>query len=526
MTVFQTGRFRREPRVVHTEGLSRVWAVGLALGLTFGLAVGLVGCGDHSSGAVTGLPDFSGLVQANNASVVNVTAVLPLTALPDDPGAPNPSTPHAPNSNNPLEQFFQQFFGFNGGSSGNEKRPDAQGDAQGNSQGDAQGEAPPATEAPTEPENNSGSGFIIDASGDILTNAHVIEGASQVFVRLSDGREYKARVVGRDAGGDIALLKIDAKNLKPVRLGNSDRVLPGQWAVAIGSPFGFDHSVTAGVISAVGRALPDEADQRYVPFLQTDVAINPGSSGGPLFNVQGEVIGINAQIFTESGGYDGLSFAIPINYAMGIVQQLKTHGSVSRGFLGVQVQSLTRDMAAAMGIDRVHGALVTGFVAGSPAEKSSLQPGDIITAVNGKPINESADLPQQVGLLPPGSVVSLTVFNEGKTQTIKIPLAPLPKDDSRHIQSMKSDDLIVDNYGLLLTQSGAEVQVKAIEPDGPAARAGLAVKDVLLSLNQRPIDSLNSAQTAFLGAHANIPNAVLIRRGTEQQFVALSLTED
>lgn len=506
MTVFQTGRFPWVPRVVQAGLIFSLLAVGLAFGLS--------GCDDRSSGAVTGLPDFSGLVQANNASVVNVTAVLPLSALPDDSSVPQTTQPNTHGSNSPLEQFFQQFFGFNGGNSGDDKRPDAQ------------GKEPPAAEVPSEPENNSGTGFIIDASGDILTNAHVIDGASQVYVRLADGREFKARVVGRDDGGDIALLKIDAKNLKPVRLGNSDRVLPGQWAVAIGSPFGFDHSVTAGVISAVGRALPDEADQRYVPFLQTDVAINPGSSGGPLFNVQGEVIGINSQIFTESGGYDGLSFAIPINYAMSVVQQLKTHGSVSRGFLGVQVQSLTREMASAMGIDRVHGALVTGFVAGSPAEKSSLQPGDIITAVNGQPINESADLPQRIGLLSPGSVVSLTVFNEGKTRAIKIPLASLPKDESRPIQSMKSDDLIVDNYGLLLTQSGENVQVKAIEPNGPAARAGLAVKDILLSFNQRPIDSLNSAQTAFLGAHADIPNAVLIRRGAEQHFVALSLTED
>ncbi len=474
-----------------------------ALFLSILIALSLVSCGDQKTGAVSGLPDFSGLVKANNASVVNVTAILPLGALPD-----RPSTPDAPNSldgNSPLEQFFQQFFGFNGRAPGSE---------------------PPAQSVPREPENNSGSGFILDASGDILTNAHVIEGASQVFVRLADGREFKARVIGRDEGGDIALLKIDAKNLKPVRLGNSDRALPGQWAVAIGSPFGFDHSVTAGVISAIGRALPDEADQRYVPFLQTDVAINPGSSGGPLFNVQGEVIGINAQIFTESGGYDGLSFAIPINYAMGIVKQLKAHGSVARGFLGVQVQSLTREMAAAMGLDRVQGALVTGFISGSPAEKSDLQPGDIITAVNGQPITESADLPQRVGLLPPGSEVTLSVFDAGKTRMIRIQLGALPKSGAQQVQSMKSDDLIVDNFGLLLTQTDHEVRVKAVAPHGAAARAGLAVQDVLLSLNQQPIDSLASAQAAFLAARADTPNAALIRRGSEQHFVALSLTED
>lgn len=489
-----------------SQNFRPLWLPQISLGavLSLALSLTLVGCGDQHAGAVTGLPDFSGLVKANNASVVNVTAILPLAALPDSPSGAPRSNQKMPDEHSPLEQFFQQFFGFNGGGSA----------------------TPTPPEAPAEPENNSGSGFIIDSSGDILTNAHVIEGATQIFVRLADGREFKARVVGRDEGGDIALLNIEAKDLKPVRLGNSDQVLPGQWAVAIGSPFGFDHSVTAGVISAVGRALPDEADQRYVPFLQTDVAINPGSSGGPLFNVQGQVIGINSQIFTESGGYDGLSFAIPINYALGIVKQLKTQGSVSRGFLGVQVQSLTREMAAAMGINRVYGALVTGFVSGSPAEKSELQPGDIITAVNGQPIHESADLPQRVGLLLPGTVVKLTVFNQGKTQTVRVTLGHLPKVESPLIQSMKSDDLIVDNYGLLLTESNQEVRVKAVEPEGPAARAGLAVQDVLLSLNRQPIDSLNAAQSAFLAAHADIPNAVLIRRGSEQHFVALSLRAD
>lgn len=463
------------------------------------IAAQLSACDNQKSEAqVTGLPDFSALVAANNASVVNVSAVVPLAAMPD---APNQGK-----NNSELNDFFRQFFGFNG------QAPN--------------GTSPEEPTPPTVPESSSGSGFVLSEDGEIVTNEHVIDGASSVYVRLADGREFKARVLGSDKAGDIALLKIDAKGLKPVRIGNSDHVKPGQWAVAIGSPFGFDHSVTAGVVSAKGRSLPGEDNQRYVPFLQTDVAINPGSSGGPLFNVKGEVIGINAQILTESGGYNGLSFSIPINYALQVVAQLKQHGKVDRGFLGVQIQSLNREMAQAMGLDRANGALVTGFVSGSPAEQSALQPGDIIISANGHPITESADLPQTIGVLPPGSDVRLEVLTKGKAHSISIKLAALPQHSPARVQSMKSHDLIVEDFGLLLTEDGGTIRVKAVEPNSPAAKAGLMAQDILLTLNQRALNSLDATQTAFESASKDKPNAVLMRRGDVQRYVALSLQAD
>jgi serine protease Do len=472
----------------------------LAFALVLTLAVMLSACDAQKPALqVTGLPDFSALVEANNASVVNVSAITPLAAMPD--------VPSKGKKDGDLNEFFHQFFGFNG------QAPTDPG-------------VPQESQSPAVPESSTGSGFILSQDGEIITNEHVIDGASRIYVRLADGRELKAQILGSDKAGDIALLKIDAKGLKPIRIGNSDQVKPGQWAVAIGSPFGFDHSVTAGVVSAKGRSLPGENNQRYVPYLQTDVAINPGSSGGPLFNVKGEVIGINAQILTESGGYNGLSFSIPINYALRVVDQLKQHGKVERGFLGVQIQSLNREMAQAMGLDRAKGALVTGFVSGSPAEQSELQPGDIIVAANGHPINESADLPQTIGVLPPGSKVHLEVLTKGKVHTVSVKLAALPQRAPTQIQSMKSHDLIVEDFGLLLTEDGGAIRVKAVEPDSPAAKAGLAAQDVLLTLNQRPLNSLGAAQIAFEAASKDKPNAVLMRRGALQQYVALSLQAD
>ncbi len=479
-----------------------------AMFLAFIVALNLTACGDQKSTAqVTGLPDFSALVAANNNSVVNITAIAPLAALPDANDAE--ATPNT--RDDPLNQFFNKFFGFNGA-------PRSDG-------ADTPSENEPDISS-EQPDTNSGSGFILSQDGYILTNQHVIDGATSVFVRLADGRELKAQVKGVDKAGDIALLKIDADHLKPVVIGNSDAVKPGQWAVAIGSPFGFDHSVTAGIISAKGRALPGEADQRYVPFLQTDVAINPGSSGGPLFNTQGQVIGINAQILTESGGYNGLSFAIPINYAMQVADQLKKSGVVERGFLGVQIQSLDRTMAQAMGMDRPQGALITGFVAGSPAAQSDLQPGDVITAANGHPIGESSDLPQTIGVLPPGAEVTLTVLTMGKMHTVKVQLGVLPKYTPTQIQPMKSHDLIVDNYGLLLTDEAGQIRIKAVEPQGPADTAGLQAQDIVLSINRHPLNSLAAAETAFKDAQKDKPNAVLIRRGDIQHFLALSLQPD
>jgi len=468
--------------------LARLFASALALVL----AAQLAGCSDrdsdHESKAkVTGLPNFSGLVAANNASVVNINAISQLPAVAD-----------SDNGDSRLDDLLKKFFG---------KAPG------------------PRQPQPKKPERMSGSGFILSKDGYLLTNEHVVDGAAAIFVRLTDNRVLKAKLVGSDKRGDIALLKIDAKNLEPVHIGNSDKVRPGQWAVAIGSPFGFDHTVTAGIISAKGRSLPSKNNDSYVPFIQTDVAINPGNSGGPLFDVQGRVIGINAQIFTESGGYNGLSFAIPINYAMGIVKQLKQHGSVRRGFLGVRIQSVSPELARALGLDRPMGALVSGFVSGSPAEKSVLEAGDVILGVNGEPVQESADLPQIIGLLPPGTDVRLKVLHQRKPAEVKLTLAELPKHLVGQNQPMKSNDLVLERYGLLFTDDGKHIVIKGIMPNSPADNAGLAVGDQLVSVNRRKITDLASVTAAFKAAEqqdGKAPILVLIRRGDQQHFLTLA----
>ncbi len=451
----------------------------------------LSGCSKHEEQAqVTGLPDFSKLVAANNASVVNINAIEQLPAMG------NSADPSA------IDNLLKKFFG----------------------------DKMPPRPQPKKPERMSGSGFILSDDGYVLTNEHVVDGAAAIFVRLTDNRVLKAKLVGSDKRGDIALLKIDAKDLHPVRLGNSDQVRPGQWAVAIGSPFGFDHTVTAGIISAKGRSLPTENNDSYVPYIQTDVAINPGNSGGPLFDVNGRVIGINAQIFTESGGYNGLSFAIPINYAMGIVKQLKQHGSVQRGFLGVRIQPVSPELAQALGLDRPMGALVSGFVSGSPAEKSALQAGDIILGVNGHSVNESADLPQIIGLLAPGTKVELKILHERKSATVNLILATLPKRIVGESQPMKSNDLVLERYGLLLTEEGKAIRVKGVLPNSVADQAGLVVGDQLVSINRQAVSDLSSVSEVFRAAeHSDgkkgdkrTPLLLLIRRDGQQHFLTLA----
>lgn len=485
---------RHDFRVPGPAWVVRLMSSLLALVLIAPLSACSERSSDHQPQAqVTGLPDFSVLVASNNASVVNINAISPLPAMSDS-------------GDSKLDELLKKFFG---------KVPDTR-------------------PQPKTPERMSGSGFIIGADGYILTNEHVVDGAAAVFVRLTDNRVFKARVVGSDKRGDIALLKISANHLQPVRLGDSDKVRPGQWAVAIGSPFGFDHTVTAGIISAKGRSLPSEDNDSYVPYIQTDVAINPGSSGGPLFDVQGRVIGINAQIFTESGGYNGLSFAIPINYAMGIVQQLKRHGNVRRGFLGVRIQSVSPELAQALGMDRPMGALVSGFVSGSPAERSALEVGDVILGVNGKVVQESADLPQIIGLLTPGSEVRLKVQHERKQATVKLKLAELPKHLVGQEQPMKSDDLVLERFGLLFTVESKRVVVKAVMPNSVADNAGIAVGDELVSVNRQPITDLASVAAAFKAAEApdskgkvdkggsRPPLLLLIRRDDQQHFLTLA----
>jgi serine protease Do len=354
--------------------------IALLLGLT------LAGCSEPK----VALPDFSDLVDRAAPAVVNISTTLKSTPAPEG-GMANPFP-----EGSPLGELFRHFFDGPG----------------------------PSDEG--EDEGSLGSGFILDEDGYILTNQHVIADAEQIVVRLSDRREFLATVVGQDVVSDIALLKVEADGLPTLRMGNADKLRVGEWVVAIGTPFGFDHSVTAGIVSAKGRGIPNDSNQTYVPYIQTDVAINPGNSGGPLLNMRGEVVGINSQIYTESGGYMGLSFAIPVNLAMDVVAQLKRQGHVSRGFLGVQVQDMDRDLAAALGLDRPVGALVVRVLPDSPAERAGLVPGDVVLEVNGAPLVDASSLPMLVGRILPGEEARLTVAREGKFVTLRMRVVETP----------------------------------------------------------------------------------------------------
>ncbi|MBB3832105.1 serine protease Do [Xanthomonas arboricola] len=359
---------------------------------------------------VAGLPDFTNLVEQVGPGVVNIeTTITRKDAMARQQRSGPGGRGGGAMPDDEMPEFFKRFFG-----------PDFQmpgGPRQGPGQGGGDDDGGIAGKS-------MGSGFIISADGYVLTNHHVVDGASEVTVKLTDRREFKAKVVGSDEQFDVALLKIEAKGLPTVRLGDSNTLKPGQWVVAIGSPFGLDHSVTAGIVSATGRSNP-YADQRYVPFIQTDVAINQGNSGGPLLNTRGEVVGINSQIFSASGGYMGISFAIPIDLAFSAAEQIKATGRVSRGMLGVAVGPIDSLKAQGLGLPDTRGALVNDIPAGSPAAKAGIEVGDVIRSVNGKPIEAASDLPPMIGLMAPGTKVALDVLRDGKPRQVTVTLAPL-----------------------------------------------------------------------------------------------------
>ncbi|TNF88870.1 MAG: Do family serine endopeptidase, partial [Gammaproteobacteria bacterium] len=330
----------------------------------------LAGIAFASTAQARDLPDFTGLVEDNAAAVVNISTVR----RPEERSVDRPRS-----RNEELDEFFRRFF-----------PPDQRGDRE------------------YRRPRSLGSGFVI-GDGFILTNNHVVEGADEILVRFSDRRELNAELVGADPRSDLAVLKVEAEDLNVVTLGDSDKLKVGEWVLAIGSPFGFDYSVTAGIVSAKGRSLPTELNENYVPYLQTDVAINPGNSGGPLFNLDGEVIGINSQIYSNSGGFMGVSFAIPINVAMEVVAQLKETGKVSRGWLGVMIQDVDKNLAEALGLDRPRGALISRVLEGSPAEAGGILEQDIITAINGNEIDFSSELPHFVGRIRAGSTAKVSV---------------------------------------------------------------------------------------------------------------------
>ena len=377
-----------------------------------------------------------------------------------------------------------------------------------------------------------GSGFIISDDGYVLTNNHVVADADEIVVRLSDRSELEAKLIGADPRTDVALLKVEGYHLPTVKLGKSDELKVGEWVLAIGSPFGFDHSVTAGIVSAKGRSLPNE---NYVPFIQTDVAINPGNSGGPLFNLDGEVVGINSQIFTRSGGFMGLSFAIPISVAMDVANQLKTDGKVSRGWLGVVIQEVNKDLAESFGLDKPAGALVAQVLDNGPAAKGGLQVGDVILSLNDQPIVMSADLPHLVGVLKPGSKAELEVVRDGSRKTVKLEIGALPEDeDEISVSNAAGAERSSNRLGVSVVELSAE-QKKALDlrggvvikevQNGPAALIGLRPGDVITHLNNQAIDSTKTFEQVASELPANRSVSMRVLRQGRASFITFKLAE-
>jgi serine protease Do len=449
------------------------------------------------------LPDFTNLVEQASPAVVNISTTQKLP----DRGVADSQMPDLEG----LPPMFREFF----------ERNMPRGGPKAPQRGDRQREA-----------QSLGSGFIISADGYVLTNNHVIADADEIIVRLSDRSELKAKLVGTDPRTDVALLKIDGKNLPTVKLGDSDKLKVGEWVLAIGSPFGFDHSVTKGIVSAKGRTLPNDA---YVPFIQTDVAINPGNSGGPLFNMAGEVVGINSQIFTRSGGFMGLSFAIPIDVALDVSDQLKKDGKVSRGWLGVVIQEVNKDLAESFGLERPAGALVAQVLDDGPAAKGGLQVGDVILSMNGQPIVMSADLPHLVGGLKAGAKANLEVVREGKRRTLDVTVGAMPDDDQTLGAGAKAQaeqssnrlgvsvaDLTADQKKALELKGG--VVIKEVQ-DGPAALIGLQPGDVITHLNNQAIESSKQFADIAKGLPKNRSVSMRVLRQGRASFITFKLAE-
>ena len=375
------------------------------------------------------------------------------------------------------------------------------------------------------PSRGAGSGFIVSSDGYILTNEHVVKNADEVVVKLIDKRSFTAKVVGTDARTDVAVIKITANNLPVVKLGDPTKLRVGEAVAAIGSPFGFENSVTAGIVSAKGRSLPSET---YVPFIQTDVPINPGNSGGPLFNMKGEVVGINSQIYSRSGGYMGVSFAIPIDVAMEVAKQLESGGKISRGWLGVVIQEVTADLADSFGLDRPRGALVSQVQEGSPAQKAGLHAADVILEFNGKPVENSSDLPRMVGMAKPGTRIPLQVWRKGKLQQLNVVLGELPAEN----QQAGKDGKAMLRGGLALSELGAD-QRRALDLDhgvlvadatGEAARAGIRTGDIILAVNNTRIASVEDYRKAVAAIPAGKSAAILVRRGDGTLYIPLKIS--
>ncbi len=450
------------------------------------------------------LPDFSQITERYGPAVVNISVTGMTKVSNDSPMAQNGGDDNGDNGdpllNGPLGELFKRFEQGQQGRGGHG--------------------------APQQgmPMRAQGSGFIISPDGIILTNAHVVRDAKEVTVKLTDRREFRAKVLGADPKTDVAVLKITAKNLPVVTLGKVSNLKVGEWVLAIGSPFGFENTVTAGVVSAKGRSLPDDS---AVPFIQTDVPINPGNSGGPLFNTRGEVVGINSQIYSRSGGYQGVSFAIPIDIAKKVETQIVATGKVEHARLGVSVQEVNQAFADSFKLDKPEGALVSSVVKGSPADKAGLKPGDVIRQVNGQPIVSSGDLPAIIGLAAPGDTVKLSVWRHGAPTELT---ATLANANDKSVQAARDQGTAGQGkLGLALRplqpdekqQAGVDGGLLIQQASGPAAMAGVQAGDVLLSVNGVPVRNVEQVRAVVAKSDKSV--ALLIQRGDEKIFVPVSL---
>ena len=436
---------------------------------------------------VTGLPDFTKLVERYGSSVVNVSATGtkavanagPMPGIPED---------------HPFYDFFRRFGA----------------------------PAPSQQDAPVR--RGQGSGFIISADGLILTNAHVVGKDSEITVKLTDRREYPAEIVGIDTVSDVAVLRIDAKDLPAVKIGDADKLKVGEWVIAIGSPFGFENTVTSGIVSGKSRSLPDG---RYVPFIQTDVAVNPGNSGGPLFNMNGEVVGINSQIFSRTGGYMGLSFAIPVDVAINVKNQLVAHGSVTRGRIGVRIQEVDQTLANSFNLPQPHGALVSQVEPGSPADKAGIRGGDIIVGVDGDVLEQMSQLPAAIAAKRPGTKVRLDIWRAGKKQGINVTVGSF--DNEKTAAAEPADKMETGKLGLAVRELTAEEKAKlksddgvfVESADGPAALAGMRRGDVILAVGSTPVKSV--AQLIELSKQPGKTIALLIQRNDQRSYVPINV---
>lgn len=423
------------------------------------------------------LPDFTGLIEDNSPAVVKINTVEKTSLRRGQQLPPN------------MPDIFRDFF--------DQRR------------------------MPERKAYSMGSGFIISEDGYILTNNHVIDGASEINVRLLDRREFAGKVVGVDPRSDLALVKIDATNLPAVKLAAADKLKVGEWVVAIGSPFGLDYSASAGIVSAIGRSIPTERGEDYVPFIQSDVAINPGNSGGPLFNLQGEVVGINSQIYTRSGGSIGLSFAIPTSVALEVVNQLKSKGRVDRGWLGVYIQDVDRDLAKSLGLGKPRGALIAQVEKGGPADKAGIKAGDVVIEFNGQPMVDASDLPHSVGLFSPGAKATVVLIRKERKRTVTVEVGKRPGEDS---PPTFADDASGDRLGLevdpvedSLRQSWnitGGVTISQVYPETPAELAGLQPGDVIVQLGYKVLADVGDYRQVLGELPGKTPVAIrFFRRG-------------